>query len=156
MGLLLVPKLRFLVESSRRKEVHSGSLRQYIVVSLGQNFNLTHNSQVVHLFFFSQHRFLRRQVRWSASPVSLRIFQFVVIHTVKVFCVVNEAEVDVFWNSLAFSMIQQMSAIWSLIPLPLQNPACTSESSQLTHWWSLAWRILSLTLLACEMNEIVL
>ena len=26
-GLLLVPKLRFLVESSRRKEVHSGLLR---------------------------------------------------------------------------------------------------------------------------------
>ena len=32
--------------------------------------------------------------------------QFVVIHTVKGFDVVNKAEVDVFWNSLAFSMIQ--------------------------------------------------
>ena len=33
--------------------------------------------------------------------------QFVVIHTVKGFSVVSEAEVDVFfWNSLAFSMIQ--------------------------------------------------
>ena len=29
-------------------------------------------------------------------PISLRIFQFVVIHTVKGFSVVNEAEVDVF------------------------------------------------------------
>ena len=38
--------------------------------------------------------------------------QFVVIHTVKGFGIVNEAEVDVFfWNSLAFSMIQQMLAI---------------------------------------------
>ena len=38
--------------------------------------------------------------------------QFVVIYTAKGFCVVNEAEVDViFWNSLAFSMIQQMLAI---------------------------------------------
>ena len=26
-----------------------------------------------------------------------------------------------FWNSLAFSMIQQMLAIWSLIPLPFLN-----------------------------------
>ena len=35
--------------------------------------------------------------------------QFVVIHTVKGFSVVNEAEVDVFsWNSIAFSMIQWM------------------------------------------------
>ena len=32
--------------------------------------------------------------------------QFVVIHTVKGFGIVNKAEIDVFWNSLAFSMIQ--------------------------------------------------
>ena len=31
---------------------------------------------------------------------------------------VNKAEVDVFWNSLAFSVIQQMLAILSLVPLP--------------------------------------
>ena len=29
------------------------------------------------------YRFLRRQVRWSGIPISWRIFQFVVIHTVK-------------------------------------------------------------------------
>ena len=33
---------------------------------------------------------------WSGIPISLRIFQFVVIHTVKGFSVVSEAEVDVF------------------------------------------------------------
>ena len=33
---------------------------------------------------------------WSGSPISLRIFQFVVIHTVKGFGIVNKAEVDVF------------------------------------------------------------
>ena len=34
--------------------------------------------------------------------------QFVLIHTVKGFSIVNETEVDIFfWNSLAFSMIQQ-------------------------------------------------
>ena len=38
--------------------------------------------------------------------------QFVVIHTVKGFSVINEAEVYIyFWNSLAFSMIQQMLTI---------------------------------------------
>ena len=31
-----------------------------------------------------------------------------------------------FWNSLAFSMIQQMLAIWSLVPLPSRKPAWTS------------------------------
>ena len=37
--------------------------------------------------------------------------QFVVIHLVKAFSIVNEAEVDVFRNSLASSVIQQMLAI---------------------------------------------
>ena len=35
-------------------------------------------------------------VRWSGIPTFLRFSQFVVIHTVKGFSVVNEAEVDVF------------------------------------------------------------
>ena len=48
------------------------------------------------------YRFLRRQVRWSGIPNFLRIFQFVVIHTVKGFHVVNEAEVDVFLEFLCF------------------------------------------------------
>ena len=60
-----------------------------------------------------------------------------------------------FWNSLAFSMIQWMLAIWSLVPLPFLNPASTSESSWITYCGSLAWRILSVTLLACKMSAIV-
>ena len=38
-----------------------------------------------------------------------------------------------FWNSLAFSMIQWMLAIWSLVPLPFLKPAGTSGSSQFTY-----------------------
>ena len=49
-------------------------------------------------------------------------------------------------------MIQQMLAIWFLVPLPFLNPACTFGSSWLTYCWSLAWRILSITLLVCEMS----
>jgi len=80
------------------------------------------------------YRFLRRQVRWSGIPISLRVFQFIVIHTVKGFSIVSEAEVDFFspWNSHAFSMIQRMLAIWPLVPLPFLNLACTSRSSKLT------------------------
>ena len=48
------------------------------------------------------YRFLRRQVRWSDTPISLRIFQFVVIHTVKGFSVVNEAEIDIFLEFSCF------------------------------------------------------
>ena len=53
-------------------------------------------------------------------------------------------------------MIQWMLAIWSLVPLPYLNPACTSGSSQFTYCWSLAWRILSLTLPARDMSTTVL
>ena len=78
-------------------------------------------------------------------------FPRVVIHIVKGFSIVNE---DIFfWNILAFSVIQQMLAIWSLIPLFFLNPAWTSRSSQFTYCWSLAWRILRLTLLACEASQ---
>ena len=47
-----------------------------------------------------------------------------------------------FWNSLAFSMIQQMLSIWSLVPLPFLNSAWTSGISLFTYCWSLAWTIL--------------
>ena len=42
------------------------------------------------------YRFLKRQVRWSGIPISKYFPQFIVIHTVKGFSVVSEAEVDVF------------------------------------------------------------
>ena len=42
--------------------------------------------------------------------------EFVVVHTVKVFGIVNKAEVDVFWNSLAFLMI---SGFWQYDLWPL-------------------------------------
>ena len=59
-----------------------------------------------------------------------------------------------FWNSLAFLVIQQLLAIWFLVSLGFLNPAWTSGSSCFTYYWSLAWRILSIHLLMCEMNAI--
>ena len=94
------------------------------------------------------------QVVWY-SHLFKNFPQFVVIHTVKGFGIVNKAEVDFFWNSLAFLMIQRMLAIWFLVPLPFLNPAWTPGSSWFIYCWSLAWRILSITLLACEMSAIV-
>ena len=42
------------------------------------------------------YRFLRGQVRWSGIPISESFSQFVMIHTVKGFSVVDETEVDAF------------------------------------------------------------
>ena len=94
------------------------------------------------------------QVVWY-SHLFQNFEQFVMIHTVKGFGIVNKAEIDVFffffWNSLPFSMIHQMLAIWSLVPLPFLKPAWASGISQFM--WT--WRILSITLLVCEMSAIV-
>ena len=48
------------------------------------------------------YRFLKRPVRWSGIPISFRIFQFIVIHTVKGFGIVNKAEIDVFLELSCF------------------------------------------------------
>ena len=80
-------------------------------------------------------------------------FKFVVIHTVKGFSVLNEAEVDVF---LEFSCIFLWSnRCWQFVPLPFLNQVFISGSSWFTYCWSLAWRVLSITLLECEMSALV-
>ena len=95
------------------------------------------------------------QVAWY-SYLWKKFPQFLVIHTVKGFGIVSKAEIDVFfWNSLSFLMINKMLAIWSLVPLTFLKPAWTSGSSWFMCYWSLTWRILSITLLACEMSAIV-
>ena len=101
------------------------------------------------------YRFLRRQEVVCYSHLFKNFPEFVVVHTVNGFGIVNKAEIDVFLELSCFLMIQRMLAIWSLVPLPFLKPAWTSGSSQFTYCWSLAWRILSITLLVCEMNAIV-
>ena len=70
------------------------------------HFPILDKSAVPFLFLtvaaWPTYRFLRRQVRWSGIPISLRISHSLLWST-QGFCVVSEAEVDVFWNSLAFS-----------------------------------------------------
>ena len=48
------------------------------------------------------YRFLKRQVRWSGIPISFRVFQFVVIHTIKGFGIVNNADVEDFLDTSCF------------------------------------------------------
>ena len=102
------------------------------------------------------YRFHRMQVRWSGICIVLRIFCSLLWSTQSMALTLSMKQKQMFiWNSLAFSMIQQMLAVWSLVPLPFLNPAWTSGSSGFTYCWSLAYRILSDTLLACEMRVIV-
>ena len=84
------------------------------------------------------YKFFRRQVKRSGTPISKNFPQFIVIHTARGFSIVYEA--DVFLNFLAFCLIQQMLATWSLVPLSFLNPAWASGSSWFTYYWRLPWR----------------
>ena len=101
------------------------------------------------------YRFLRRQIRRSGTPNSKNFPQFVVIHTVKCFSVVNEAEVDVF---LAFS---------NFFYDPVDVGNLISGSSLFSKFSLNIWKFMvhvllkpglknvSITLLVCEMCVIV-
>ena len=52
--------------------------------------------------FLTYIQVLRRQVRWPGMPISLIIFQFVVIYTVKGFGIVNKAGIYVFLELSCF------------------------------------------------------
>ena len=55
--------------------------------------------------------------------------QFIVIHTVKSFGIVNKSEVDVFLELSHFFYDPVDVGIWSLVPLPFQNSAWISKFS---------------------------
>ena len=92
------------------------------------------------------------QVVWY-SHLFKNFPQFVVIHTVKGFGTVNKAEVDVFLQLSCF--FYDPKDVGKLI----FDSSAFSKSNvyfwKFMHCWSLTWRILSITLLVCELNAIV-
>ena len=94
------------------------------------------------------------QVVWYSHL--LRNFpQFFMIHIFKGFGIVNKAEIDVFLELPCF--FDDPTDVGNLISgsSAFLKPAWTCGSSPFMYCWSLAWRILSITLLACEMSAIV-
>ena len=97
------------------------------------------------------YRFLKRQVRWSGIPISWRIFpQFIVIHTVKGFGLVNKAEIDIFLELSCFfddpagvgSLISGSSAfsktslnIWKFTVHVLSKPGLENFEHYFTSMW---------------------
>ena len=86
------------------------------------------------------YRFLRRQVRWSGIPISVSFPQFIVIHIVKGFFMVNKVEVGVFEEFSCF-FYDPMN-----VDTLISGSSAFSKSS-LNIWnftvyvlWRLAWR----------------
>ena len=112
--------------------------------------------RVLTLASWLTYRFLRRQVRWFGIRISLRAFYSLSWSTRSnaLFNVVDETEIDVFLKFRCFLYNPANLAIWSLV-LPFLNPAWTSGNSWFAWYWSLACKILSMTLLAWEMSAVV-
>ena len=89
------------------------------------------------------------------SPLFQNFPQFIVIHTVKGFGIVNKAEIDVFLELSCF--FNDPADVGNLI-----SGLSAFSKTSLNIWkfmvhvlLKLAWRILSSTLLVCEMTAIV-
>ena len=94
------------------------------------------------------------QVVWY-SHLLKNFPQFVVIHTEKAFGIINKAEVGVFLEFLTY--FDDPGDVGNLISVSsaFSKSSLNIWNSQFTYCWSLAWRILSITLLAFEMSVIV-
>ena len=81
--------------------------------------------------------------------------QFVVIHTVKGFGIVNKTEIDVFLEVSYF--FYDPADVGNLISGSSAFSKTSLNIRKFTVYilLKLAWRILSITLLACEVNAIV-
>ena len=104
------------------------------------------------------------QVVWY-SHLFQNFPEFVVVHTIKDFGIVNKAEIDIFLEHSCY--FDDSTDVGNLI-----SDSSDFSKSSLNIWkfmvhvnherelqlfcWSLAWRILSITLLACEMSAKVL
>ena len=91
---------------------------------------------------------------WYSHPFQ-NFPQFIVIHTVKGFGIVNKAEIDVFLELSCF--FDDPEDVGNLI-----SGSSAFSKTSLNIWKAtvhillkLAWRILSIILLACEMSAIV-
>ena len=77
------------------------------------------------------------------------------IHTVKGFGIVNKAEIDVFLELSCF--LHDPTDVGNLISgtSAFSKPSMNTSSSLFMYFRSLTRRILSITLLACEMSAIM-
>ena len=113
------------------------------------------------------HMFLRKKVGWSGIPMSWRILQFVMIHTVKGFSVVNEAKLDVFLEFSCFihdptdvgNLISCSSAfsksslsIWKFLVHILLKPSLENFEHYFASMWNecccmVVWKFFGIALL---------
>ena len=86
----------YMVYSVQQLNKQDDNIQPWCTPFLSQFLKQMVPCSVVTVASWPEYRFLRRQLRWSGIPISMNFPQFVVIHTVKGFCILNETEVDAF------------------------------------------------------------
>ena len=123
--------IQFACHDSIEPPVFSTNSRAYRLYSIFLSHSVA-SCPVLNVSFCAAYGLLRRQVRWSGILISLRLFHSLLWSSQRLYCSQWSRSRCYFENFL--------------------NPACTSGSSQFMYSWSLAWRILSIILLACEVS----
>ena len=101
--------------------------------------------------FLTSYRFHRREIRWSGILISLKIFHSLLLSTVKDFCIVNEAKVDVFlecsfffcyptdvgnWISGSSAFSKSILYIWNFLVHILLRPSLKDFEHYLASIWN--------------------
>ena len=96
------------------------------------------------------YRFIKRQIKWSAIPISFRIFHSLLWSTVKGFVIVNKAEIDVFLEfscffndpvdvdnliSCSFAFSKTSLNIWKFMVHVLLKPGLENFQHYITSTW---------------------
>ena len=102
--------------------LHISYIGRVTMYSLGELFSQFLTSLLFHILILNT-----GFSGWSGIPNTNNFPQIFVIHRLKGFSIVNEAEIDVLLEFPCF--LYDPIAILSLVPLPFLNPACTSGNS---------------------------
>ena len=109
---------------------------------------------VLNVASWPAYRFLRRQVRWSGIPISWRIFHSLLWSTRQR---LKHSRGNRNSSSGILLLFHDPADVRNLITgsSAFSKSACTTGSSRFIQCWSTAWRILSMTLPACELTTTV-
>ena len=99
--------------------------------------------------------FFRRQVRWYGIPICLKISHSFLQSTELKALHCQWSRSRCFSGTLLLFWWSNRCWQFDLFSMPFINPAWISGISWSMYYWSPAWRILSITLLACEMTAIL-
>ena len=153
LAILIPPCISYsmafhIMHSTYNLNKQGDNIQQHVLLS---QFGTSSLVPVLTVASWPAYKFLKRQIRWSGIPISLRIFQLVMINRVKGFSIVNEAEVDVFLEfscffydptdvgnliSASFAFSKSSLNIWKFLVHVLLKPSLENFEHYFASMWN--------------------